>query len=88
MPAEDAANRLEHGNAFPYDAPDEWWQQAGEPIPPPAIDWAHKAARGILADLNDRRAIKRGFEGIDEAIRAEITETMAAIIRLAAASRR
>ena len=76
-------HRLDHGAEFPYDADDKWWNGDGT-NPPQAKDWAHAAARGILADLNDRRDIKRGFERIDEDVRAEIVESLAEIIRLAA----
>ncbi len=71
--------RIDHGNRFPFDAPNDWLRKSD----PPARDWAHRAARGILADLNDRRGIKQGFADIDQERRAEIVETMAAIIRLA-----
>lgn len=75
--------RLKHGAKFPYDATDAWWQQTGEPVPPAAIDWAHAAARGVLADLMDRGGIKHGFNGIDENVRAEMVDSLAAIIRAA-----
>jgi hypothetical protein len=74
---------LKHGNKFPYDAPDAWWKSTEDPVPPPAKDWAHSAARGILADLQDRRDIKHGFERIDEDVRVEIVDTLAEIIRVA-----
>ena len=78
-----AKHRLEHGAAFPYDAPDKWW--AGDASNPPgAKDWAHTAARGVWADLNDRRTIKYSFENIDEDVRAEIVDTLAKIIKAAA----
>lgn len=70
---------LEHGAKYPYDAPDDWTSEDG---PPPAIDWAHAASRGVIADLCDRGGIKHGFNDIDEEIRAEIVESLAAIIRL------
>lgn len=73
---------VEHGNKYPYDASDAW-RNNDEP-PPPPIDWAHSAARGVLADLTDRRGIKYGFDDVDEDVRAEIVETLAAIIRSAA----
>lgn len=76
--------RLAHGAEFPYDAPDAWWEASPVQPGPPPQDWAHAAARGVVADLTDRRDIKRGFEQIDEAIRAEIVETLAEIIRAAA----
>jgi hypothetical protein len=73
---------LEHGNRFPYDAPDKWWKSSEE-NPPAAADWAHEAARGVLADLQDRRDIKRGFENVDEDVRAELVQDLAEIIRIA-----
>lgn len=77
----DAAWYVRHGNKFPYDATDQWKNSDDEP--PPPSDWAHSAARGVLADLTDRKGIKWGFDNIDEEVRAEIVETMAAIIRAA-----
>lgn len=82
-PEEIAAITLRHGAKYPYDAPDEWWDSDGS-NPPPATDWAHSAARGVLADLNDRRGIKQGFAGLDEGVRAEIIASLAEIIRQAA----
>jgi hypothetical protein len=81
----DPAFSLEHGNKFPYDAPDGWWD-GPDASPPPATDWAHAAARGILGDLTDRHTIKWSFDNIDEETRAEIVQSLAAIIRLAALS--
>jgi hypothetical protein len=78
-------HRLSHGNKWPYDASDAWWQSSGEPDGAPAdnLDWATRAARAVLADMCDRRGIKRGFEDIPEDVRREIVETTAAIIRMA-----
>lgn len=73
---------LESGDRFPFDATDAWWDSDGENPPAPA-DWAHRAARGVLADLNDRRGIKQGFVGLEQGIRAEIVRALADIIRLA-----
>jgi len=73
---------LKHGNKYPYDAPDAWWNGSGDNLPEP-VDWAHSAARGVLSDLNDRRGIKQGFAGLDEYTRAEIVASLAAIIRAA-----
>lgn len=80
----EAKHALDHGARFPYDAPDEWWRDA-DSEPPAATDWAHAAARGILRDLNDRRGIKQGFRVVDEDVRAEIVQSVADIIRAAAA---
>jgi hypothetical protein len=80
-----AKHRLEHGDEFPYDAPDLWWG-SDKAAPPPPKDWAHRAARGILADLGDRHTIKQGFREIDEEVRAELVESLADIIRAAAPS--
>lgn len=78
-----AESTLRHGAKYPYDAPDDWWKGDGK-SPPTAIDWAHAAARGVLADLNDRKGIKHGFADLDQDIRAEITASLAEIIRQAA----
>jgi hypothetical protein len=83
MMVDDVRYTLERGNALPYDAPNEWWVDSSDPAPPPADDWAHAAARGVMADLTDRHTIKRAFEGIDEDTRSEIVQMMAGIIRLA-----
>lgn len=71
-------HRLELGAQFPYDASDDAVR-----TPPPATDWAHTAARGVIADLQDRRGIKHAFDNLDEDVRKEITGDMAAIIRAA-----
>lgn len=77
-------HRLQHGAQFPYDGGADFWEDR-TPIPPPATDWAHAAARGVLADLLDRRSIKQALddERIDHETRAEIVQSVAAIIRLA-----
>ncbi len=81
-PFDNAEHRLNSGALFPYDAPDAWWSSDAAD-PPAAVDWAHAAARGILADLNDRHTIKHGFRDIDEEVRVEMVATLAAIIRKA-----
>lgn len=77
-------HRLKHGAEFPYDAGSDFWEDR-VPSPKPADDWAHAAARGVLADLLDRRGIKWALddENIDYATRAEIVQSLAAIIRQA-----
>lgn len=77
-----AKNSLEGGAEYPYDAPDNWDRSVTPSLP--ATDWAHAAARGILYNLNDRRDIKDGFRDVDEDVRKEIVESLAAIIREAA----
>ena len=82
----DAEHTLKLGSDFPYDAPDSWWDSSATsvtPVPPPPTDWAHRAARGVIADLQDRRGIKQEFNDIDEETRKEIVESLAAIIRSA-----
>ena len=69
---------LKHGNEFPYDAND-----AGARARQARV-WATKAARGVLADLTDRRGIKWGFNDIDHETRKQIIDSIASIIRLAA----
>lgn len=82
MKAEYIERRLKRGADFPYDASDRWWDGSGM-NPPKAKDWAHAAARGVIADLTDRNTIKWGFENVDEGTRREIVQMMAAIIRMA-----
>lgn len=82
MTAEHIKHSLKRGADFPYDARDKWWNSGGKRAPK-AKDWAHAAARGVIADLTDRHTIKWSFDGIDEATRREIVQTMAAIIRMA-----
>jgi hypothetical protein len=79
----EAEIRIKHGAEFPYDAGEEWWDGDGETLPPPATDWAHAAARGILADLNDRRGIKHALHDVDHDVRQKLTADLAEIIRAA-----
>lgn len=80
-----AKHRLEHGARYPYDAGADFWEDRTKELPP-ATDWAHAAARGVLADLLDRRGIKWELEKVDHEVRAELTQSMAEIIRLARAN--
>lgn len=78
-------HRLDHGREYPFDGTDAWWNSDVRPeAPAEPLDWAVRAARGIVADLCDRGGIKHGFEDIEEDTRRDIIETMAAIIRAAA----
>jgi hypothetical protein len=79
-----AAQSLENGGEYPYDAPDTWWHSCGEIEALAPKDMAHAAARGIISDLTDRRGIKNGFARIDEDTRKHIVERAAEIIRQAA----
>jgi hypothetical protein len=72
--------RLKHGNEFPFDATDSWWEGDGNNPLPPRDRW-HAAARGVIAELQDRRGIKQGFDDLDEDVRADIVNTLAKIIR-------
>jgi len=76
-----AKHRLDHGARWPYDGGPAFWEDSKAPAP--AKDWAHTAARGVLADLSDRRGIKWELEKVDHEVRAELTESLAEIIRLA-----
>jgi hypothetical protein len=76
-----ARRKIYVGNQYPYDAPDGW-REDDDAVPPPPKDWAHSAARGIIADLCDRRGTKQEFRGISEEVRADIVESLAAIIRV------
>jgi hypothetical protein len=70
-----ALMQLKHGAAFPYDGDSD--------NPTQAMDWAHAAARGVLANLLDRSGIGNELEQLDEGIRDEIVEEVAEIIRVA-----
>lgn len=78
----DARHSYGMGERFPYDGGAEFWEDR-DPTPRPAIDWAHRAARGVLADLLDRGGIKHELEAVDYETRAEIVDSVADIIRLA-----
>lgn len=81
----DAQRALARGADFPYDGGEAFWHRSESP--PPAIDWAHRAARGVLADLTDRRGIKHELDDIDYDVREELTQSLAAIIREAEVAR-
>jgi hypothetical protein len=81
--ARHALGCLQQGERYPYDATDEWKDTNHDDDAPPAEDWAHAAARGIIADLTDRRSIKRGFENVDEEVRQDIVAAIRRIILLA-----
>jgi hypothetical protein len=86
MIANDPKFALKHGNRYPYDAPDAWWQdekRQNAPSPPPPTDWAHTASRAIIGDWLDRRGLKNTLQDIDEVVRKEIVESGATIIRTA-----
>ena len=81
-----AQRALAHGADFPYDGGEEFWTKIDVP-PPPAVDWAHRAARGVLADLTDRQGVKHELSAVDYDVREELTDSIAAIIREAGAAR-
>jgi hypothetical protein len=67
-----------HGREIPYDDNED-----GEAEP--EREWAHAAARGILADLLDRRSIKTALRSVEEAeTRKEIVDAIRDIILSAA----
>lgn len=71
----DAKWTLNFGQEFPYHGRS-------------AEDTAERAALGVLADLCDRKGIKHQLDDIDDDIRDEIVESLAAIIRTAYAEAR
>jgi hypothetical protein len=77
---------LDQGEKFPYDAGGEFWEEDAE-VPPSAVDYAHYAARGIIAELDDRRGIKWELRKIDHETRADIVQSIAEIIRVAVEER-
>jgi hypothetical protein len=80
---------IKHGNDYPFDAPEKWWLEESQSTPPPKPkDWAHAAARGIIASLQDRKGIKHELTTeIDDETRVEIVAEIAAIIRSGASLR-
>ena len=45
------------------------------------VDKAEEVVLGILADLSDRRGIKKELEMVDDDIKVEIVEDLASIVR-------
>lgn len=76
--------QIEHGNKYPYDASDDWWKTEGVSAPKPK-DCAHRAARGVMCALSDRRGIKWELENVDQDCREEMVKEVADVIRLASA---
>ena len=88
---------MQQGEEYPYDASDAWNDTVDDAAAPPAEDWAHNAARGIIANLRDRRGIKRGiianlrdrrgvkhgFTNVDEDVRQDVVAAIRHIILLA-----
>lgn len=73
-----AQQSINHGAKFPYDGGLDFWE--GKTAPSPAMSWAHAAARGIFADLCDRRGIKSALAGIDYDVMSEIVQSATEII--------
>jgi hypothetical protein len=71
----DAKVNLEFGNLHPLD------ESAGD-----SSDFAHSAARGIAAMLQDNPAMAALLEAMDETMRADLVSGMADIIREAQAA--
>jgi hypothetical protein len=72
----DARRYYELGNDYPYDTDDN-----GASATPK--DWAHKAVRGVLADLCDRGGVKHALGDVDAEVREEIVASLAEVIRIA-----
>jgi hypothetical protein len=70
-----ALKHLQHGASSPFDGDID--------NPTPAVDWAHAAARGVLANLLGRRGVGDELEQLDQELRDEIVEEVAEIIRVA-----
>lgn len=70
-PDEMAQAWLKHGQEFPYHD-----RELG-----PSADRYERAALGVLADLCDRKSIKHELYMVDAAVREEIVQTMASIIK-------
>lgn len=77
---------LVRGEQWPYDGAPQFDGDAV--IRQQSKDWAHRAARGILYDLNDRAGIKHAFKGVYINVRVDIVDALATIIRTAEVDRR
>ncbi|MNR16126.1 hypothetical protein D3C85_1327000 [compost metagenome] len=85
-----AARMLGYSDRNPFDAPDAWRWSDDESPPPPAADWAERAARAIISEFDDRGAAMNEAlhpEKVDEDTRKEIIVVMAVIIRQAVKAR-
>ena len=90
---ERVADALKRADRIPYDTSDAWYDVAAwleeeqDTNPPPAIDWAHRAARGIVEELSDDRgaALETAFhrERVPEDVRVELVTVIAEVIRQA-----
>jgi hypothetical protein len=79
---ERVTDALRRSDRIPDDTSDAWysvaaWLEAEEATnPPPATDWAHRAARGIVEELSDDRgaALEAAFhrERVPEDVRVEL----------------
>jgi len=84
---------LKYADRIPFDTSDAWYDVAAwldmevDTDPPPAVDWAHRAARGIVKELSDDRgaALETAFhrERVDEDARGELVTVIAEVIRQA-----
>lgn len=83
-----AIEALTYGSQMPFDAPDKWWHDPSDPPPPRARDWAHKAARGVMAELQGRTIIKDALADVPAALARDVVGAIAEIIRLADRGRR
>lgn len=78
--------RLEHGQLFPFDETSDEHEARNstlETLPLEPKDWTIAAARGVLADLGDRRGVGQELDDIDDDIRKELVEQLSQIIKLA-----
>jgi len=75
----DAQIALKFSDDYPYEIDED--ANPGADLKP--ADWAHRAARGVLSDLSDRRGIKWELQKVDMETRKGIVTALAEIIRLA-----
>jgi hypothetical protein len=71
-----AKQKIEFGKKFPFDFFGDDWKDAT-----PATDWAHLAARAVMADLTDRRGIRQEIDQVDDDVKLEILNVLTTIIR-------
>ena len=76
-----ALKALDHGARVPFDDPMPGFNP--DQAPPPARSWAHAAARGVYASLEDTNVLHRHQDVYEAEKRSEIIDGMTDIIQMA-----
>jgi hypothetical protein len=85
---QDSVQALRASATYPYDAPDAFRKSRTGSVAPPAIDWAHAAARGVMDLLSSDRRLDQELGRLRFEHRQDLVNRAGAIIRQADAWRR